>query len=89
MIAPGYLKGGEACEVVGVLEQGPLKFSLPRWQVSVTYRIDQQDVVRDANLDTVWLDCDRLRLALTWRAVCPCDKRTLRVREIQADCRPV
>ncbi len=89
LIASGYLKGGEPCQIIGMSEQqNSLRFALPRWQVSVTFRIDNQNIVQNANIDTVSFNCEKMRLELTWRAACSCDKRTLRVREVEAHCRP-
>jgi hypothetical protein len=83
-VVPGYLKGGEKVEILGGTPSGQLRFRLPEYRVQATYRLDNNDHVRAANLDTVLIEPDASRLILLWRTVFPCDKKALRVREIEA-----
>ena len=80
---PGYLKGGEPVEVVGATPSGALRFNLPARRVDVVFRLDSGEERKSANLDTVILRPDESRLVLVWRAALPCDKRLLKVREIE------
>jgi hypothetical protein len=82
-VVPDYLKGGEPVEVVGATPAGRLAFRLPEVVVRVTYRLDDQDHARPANLDTVVIEPDAGRLLLTWRSAFSCDKKALRVRDIR------
>jgi hypothetical protein len=81
-VVPGYLRGGEPAEIVGVSPAGPLRFSVPKTRVEVTFRFDDGVPKAPANLDTVAIDSDHSRLVLIWRAAMACDKRALRLREI-------
>jgi len=84
LIAPGYLKGGEPVELRGVTPSGLVRFRLPSVMLRVTYRLDGSPLERPAHLDTMVMEPDEARLTLTWRAVLPCDKRALRVSEVEA-----
>jgi hypothetical protein len=81
-VVPGYLKGGEPCRLEGLSPAGPLSFSLPSFRISVTFRLDPEKETRPAALDTVILKPDAGRLLLVWRAAFPCDKKLLKVREV-------
>jgi hypothetical protein len=80
---PGYLRGGEPVEVSGATPSGVLRFNLPARRVDVLFRLDSGEERRAANLDTVILRPDESRLVLVWRASLPCDKRLLKVREVE------
>jgi hypothetical protein len=80
---PGYLKGGEPGEIAGVTPSGALRFTLPARRVDVLFRLDSGEERRAANLDTVILRPDESSLVLVWRAALPCDKRLLKVREVE------
>ena len=80
---PGYLKGGEAVEIVGATPSGALRFNLPARRVEVVFRLDSGEERKTASLDTVILRPDEARLVLVWRAALPCDKRLLKVREVE------
>jgi len=81
---PGYLKGGEPIEIQGASPVAQLRFNLPIYRPQVIYRLDNQAHVRSANLDTVLIEPDDSRLVMVWRAVFPCDKKALRIRETEA-----
>jgi len=80
---PGYLRGGEPVEIAGATPSGVLRFTLPARRVDVLFRLDSGDERRPAHLDTVILRPDESRLVLVWRAALPCDKRLLKVREVE------
>jgi hypothetical protein len=87
-VVPAYLKGGEPVEVLGATPSGVLRFRLPEYRIDVTYRLDDGDHIRPAQLDTVILEPGLARLCLVWRSVFPCDKKVLRVREVVATATP-
>ena len=84
-VVPGYLQGNEKVEVTGVTKQGVLKFRLPSIRPQVTYRIDGREETPPVNLDTVLIEPDESRLVLCWRTALACDKKTLRVREVEVE----
>jgi hypothetical protein len=85
LVVPGFLQGGDPVEVLGARPGGhPLRFRLPAVRVTVAYALDAGTEARTANLDTVLVEPDEMRVVVTWRAALPCDKRALRVREVRA-----
>lgn len=82
-IPPSYLQGGEEVEVNGVTPSGTLKFRLPQYKFEIIHRLDSGNQSRPANLDTVVIEPDESRLVLIWRAAFQCDKKALKVREIE------
>ena len=85
LVAPHYLRGGELVEVRGATPSGVLRFQIPAAVVQATYLLDGTPQTRPANLDTVLIEPDCLRVVLVWRAVLQCDKRALRVSEVRAE----
>jgi len=85
LIAAGYLKGGEAVELRGVTRAGLIRFRLPQVTLKVTYRLDGSPEERPAFLDTLMIEPEEARFTMTWRSVFPCDKKALRVTEVEAE----
>jgi len=83
LVAPGYLEGGEPVEIHGATPEGLSHFNLPRYRVQVVYRLDNVRRMRPAHLDAVLIEPDEKRLVLVWRASFSCDKKLLRVREVE------
>lgn len=83
-VVPGYLDGGEDVEVVGASPYGAWRFRLPAIDLSIAYVLDGETKDRPAVIDTLILEPDLDRFQLVWRAVLPCDKKVLRVSEVQA-----
>jgi hypothetical protein len=85
LICHGYLRGGEAVEVTGASITGPIRFVLPAIRVQAIYRLERGRDPQPANLDSVWIDTDRMRVTLVWRASMVCDKNIRRVREVEVN----
>jgi len=83
LVVPGYLKGGEEVQIIGAAPSGQLRFRLPQYQLQVTYQLDNKNHVRSPNLDTVIIEPDESRVSLLWRTVLPCDKKGLRVSQVE------
>jgi hypothetical protein len=84
LVAPGYLTGGELVDLRGVTPTGTLRFLLPTVRLRVTYRLDSGEEQRTPVLDTVVLEPDANRMMLVWRSVLATDKKSLKVREVEA-----
>ena len=69
LIAPGYLRGGEPVEILGMREDGALIFSLPRRDYFVTAFASDGPRESRCQLDTVILEPNDRFVELTWRAV--------------------
>jgi hypothetical protein len=83
LTAPSHLHGGEPVELRGAAPGEPLRFILPAIKVEASYRIDGNDIKRAASLDTVIIEPDAARLVMVWRAALTCDKRALKVHEVE------
>ena len=81
--SPAYLQGGEDVQATGVTPAGTLQFRLPQYRFEIIHRLDSGNQPRPANLDTVLIEPDESRVVLLWRAVFPCDKKALKIREIE------
>lgn len=84
LTATPHLRGGEPVQVLGATPSGSLAFQLPRVGVEVAFVLGGARQVRPAVLDTVVIEPDELRLSLVWRAAFACDKKALRITEIEA-----
>ncbi len=69
------LQGGEEVELTNLTPEGRLAFSLPKRTIPVLFaRKDGEKVSRALSLDTVLVEPDHRRFALTWRAAVPLRK---------------
>jgi hypothetical protein len=84
LVMPGFLQGGELVELRGLTPSGFLRFALPMCRVSVTHRLDSAKHTLPARLETVLLEPDQTRVVMLWRSSFRCDKKALRVREVEA-----
>jgi hypothetical protein len=82
------LHGGEPIEIVGAHAAGPLRFSLPAWDLLASARIAGRVESRPFQLETVLLEPDQERVGLTYRAAFGCDKAALRVECVVVDAKP-
>lgn len=82
LVCRGYLKGGEPVEVLNVSPNGPLKFKLPACQIGMAVRVAGKTEKPPLNLETVLIEPSATRLCMTWRAVLPCDKKALKVEQV-------
>jgi hypothetical protein len=83
LAAPRPLEGGEVVDVRGATPSGWLRVVLPRVAIHTTYQLDRGSQSYAAALDTVIIEPDANRLVLVWRAAMTCDKKALRVREVE------
>lgn len=70
LVAPGYLKGDESVQTIGLCARGRLGFRLPGLpppEVRIVFP-NLHDARPITNLDTVIIDLDRLKLMMIWRA---------------------
>jgi len=67
----------------GMTLAGVLRFTLPALRVGMAHWLDTGVEERPGLLDTIIIEPDARRLVMVWRAILPCDKKTLKVREIE------
>jgi hypothetical protein len=77
-----YLQAGEHVQIVGVLPDGPIAFTVPESHLSVEVTIEGSPHRPPANLETLSIEPDENRACFTWRAAVPCDRRALKVQTI-------
>jgi hypothetical protein len=82
LVYPGYLTGGEPVRINGVHPQGPLQFNLPVVALMADVVIKSRTEHPLFNLETVLLETNLLQLSMTFRAALPCDKETLKIRQV-------
>jgi hypothetical protein len=84
MISPQPLVGGERVRIVGMHPEGPIEFALPAIRPRIQFYLNGGAEEPGIMIDTVIIEPTIRRLQLVWRAELPCDKRALKVREIEA-----
>jgi hypothetical protein len=82
LVCPGYLRGGEAVELVNMSAAGLERFALPTVELHVVAHLDGKETVVPMNMETVMLEPDEHRLSLLWRGSLQCDKRVLRLEKV-------
>ncbi len=77
-----FLAGGEPISLMGVSPEGTLQSAIPTLKPAVRVNLDGQGVSLPVQLETVILEPDDMRMALSWRAAMACDKRALKIRSV-------
>jgi hypothetical protein len=77
-----YLRAGEPVQVVGVMAEGPIAFTVPDAHLAVAVTVAGSMKEPVANLETLSIEPDDNRACFTWRATLPCDRRALMVERI-------
>ena len=81
-ICNGYLMGGEPVSITNMSENGPLKFNLPSCGMDLKVRVAGKTETPILNLETVSFEPNQSRFAMTWRAALACDKKALKVEQV-------
>jgi hypothetical protein len=84
LTCPGYLAGGEFCEVTGTTPQGRLTFELPADRPVFNLHQRGSSARVRPNLDSVHVDTDAMRLRLTWKAAVRMHGRLETLRTLHA-----
>jgi hypothetical protein len=82
LICPGYLRGGEPVALVGLCEDGPLEFELPKLAFYVGSEAAEGEREHRAVLDTVLLEPNERQFELTWRAIVPVPRRARELKSV-------
>ena len=77
-----YLQGGERISLENLNRVGPLQFSLQVCHLQADIRIAGHTETPPLNMETVLIEPENRRLSLTWRASVACDKKALKVEQI-------
>ena len=84
LVTPQPLEGGEIVQMIGMQPDGRMEFALPSLRPRILFHLGLAPDEPPVMLDTVIIEPTARRLQLVWRAALPCDKRTLKVREVEA-----
>lgn len=82
LVSPTFLTGRTPVEIENATPDGLVRFQIPEVRPLVVYTVDGVEIAHSPNLDTVTIEPELNRFSLVWRAVEPCDKKTLKVRQI-------
>jgi hypothetical protein len=73
--AQGFMRGGEVVEVINMSEHGRLQFELPKVYPFFRTRFGREHVEHRAQLSTVIVEPDALRLMMVWQTSLICNHR--------------
>lgn len=82
LICSGYLKGGEPVKITNMSPRGQLEFYLPICEFDAALRIAGKTEYPAFNLETVLFEPNEMRISLLWRTSFECDKKGLKVEEV-------
>lgn len=82
LVYPGYLQGGEPVSITHMHPGGELRFDVPRVRLLNRVKIDGHEHTPVFNLESLILEPNQLRLGLVWRAAVRCDKKALKISDI-------
>lgn len=71
----GFLRGGEACFLYRLTQDGELGFALPKLRILVTAVFRDREERREAQLHTVVIEPDLRRLSMVWHSSFECHDR--------------
>jgi hypothetical protein len=77
-----YLQAGETVQVIGVMPDGPVAFTVPPSHLAIAVTIAGSTQTPPADLETLSIEPDQNRACFTWRAAVPCDRQALKVEKI-------
>ncbi len=78
-------KGGEPVILQNLTPEGLTKFLIPRVTMPVIYIPHRrEDIIKEAELDTIFIEPDQKRFMLTWRSPLPLRKNCFELKQIIA-----
>jgi len=80
-----YLQGGEPVALDNLSQYGPIQFTLPICRLEARVRVAGKTETPPLNLETVLIEPEFNRLCMTWRGAVPCDKKALKVEQIDVN----
>lgn len=83
LCANGFFSGGEQVTIDNMSANGQVNFTLPQIAVKAVSYINKQRNEHDLNMDTVVIETEKRKLAVTWRVAIPCHWNLARVEWIK------
>jgi hypothetical protein len=85
LVYTGFLEGGEPVQVVNVSPFGPLEFRLPVCRMEAVVSMAGNKEKPPLSLETLLIEPDQLRFSMLWRGFVACDKKALKIEQIDID----
>jgi len=82
LIYPEYLEGGESVRITNMHSAGDMQFNLPRVNLLSQVEVNNRQKNPRFNLETLLIEPNQLQMSMVWRAALPCDKQTLKIKDI-------
>lgn len=82
LVTPQALGGGEVVHVAGMRPEGSMEFALPTIRPRIRFHLNATPDEPRVMLDSVIIEPTARRLQMVWRAALQCDKKALKVREV-------
>ncbi|MEI6825650.1 MAG: DUF2169 domain-containing protein [Desulfuromonadales bacterium] len=82
LICKGFLKGGEPVYLQNLSPAGSIRFTMPLVEFDTVVYMAGSKVAAQMNMDTVLIVPDEERISVFWRTGVECDKKTLKVSQI-------
>jgi hypothetical protein len=88
LCAPAHFSGGEEVRVRNASRDGELRFAVPGLRFEAKASVQGEDQQLEPRIDTILIEPDEQRVAVTWKATLPCSRRFLlveyvRIRELE------
>jgi hypothetical protein len=80
------LQGGEAVVIENVGQYGITSYHLPNMKFVIVFNIDGSRIITHPNMDTLIIEPDEKRFSMIWRACARCDKKALKIRNVEFSC---
>ena len=61
---------------------GTIKFTVPNVKLSTDVIVSGDSIKPQHNLETLIIEPNEMKLSMVWRAAIPCDKKALKISEI-------
>jgi len=85
LVCRGHLTGGEPVELRNLSPRGLLQFVIPTCVFKLCIDVAGRRESPELRMETLLLEPDDDRFAITWRAALPCDKQVLKVERIEIE----
>jgi hypothetical protein len=85
LVYPGYLEGGEPVQITHMHPNSDLQFEIPAVRLVARVRMHDRVETPPFRMETLLLEPNQMQLGMTWKAALPCDKRTLKIREVEVN----
>jgi hypothetical protein len=83
LVAEGFLRGGEAVELVHVSPRTHVRFALPKLRIGMTFRLGNSEHQVETSLWTLVFEPDANRFFMVWGATFPVGRQPSRMKHVR------